>query len=396
MRQRLPSVFRIGPFRVQPDTGEIHGPHGLVRLHPRAMSVLVFLAERPGELVTRGSLLAAVWTNEPVGDHALTHVISEIRHALRDQAHAPAIIQTLPKRGYRLLAPVTGLPDDDPSGPGSQSRVGEAAPPRPGPVRGLWVELRRRRVVRVAVAYMVFAWVATEVSATIFPIVHVPEWAITFIVVTLALGFPVSVALAWAFDIDAGRVRRAPREAPVLTPARFVGTLASRALILVLCTAVLTANLVSSGGAQWLSPGDADSASAPAVVVVEPFDAAGRIVTARALSHSLTEEVRLRLATVPGMRVRAAGAPADLALSGLVNVVGGRVRVIVRLTETDTGDQIWAAEAEGPIPDSPAAWRRLVDELAGKFQPGVQLAEHELRPERCPVVATAAVPSGPA
>ena len=47
-------------------------------------------------------------------------------------------------------------------------------------------------------------------------------------------------------------------------------------------------------------------------------------------------------------------------------------------------------------PDSPAAWRQLVDELAGKFQPGVQLAEHELRPERCPVVATAAVPSGPA
>ncbi len=396
MRQRLPSVFRIGPFRVEPKAGEIHGPHGLVRLHPRAMSVLVFLAERPGLLVTRETLLAAIWTNEPVGDHALTHVISEIRHGLRDQAHAPAIIQTLPKRGYRLLAPVTGLPQDDPPGNGGPSTRREPAASNPGPARGLWAELRRRRVVRVALAYMVFAWVATEVSATILPIVHAPDWAITFIVVTLALGFPVSVALAWAFDIDAGRVRRAPREVPIVTPFRFVGTLAARALLLVLCTAMLTANLVSSGGAQWLSPEDADTVSAPAVVVVEPFAAAGRIVTARALSHSLTEEVMLRLAAIPGMRVRASGASADLALSGLVNVVGGRVRVIVRLNEIDSGDQVWAAEAEGPVPDSPAAWRRLVDELAGQFQPGVQLAEHEVRPDRCPVVAAATTRSGAA
>jgi DNA-binding winged helix-turn-helix (wHTH) protein/TolB-like protein len=387
MRQPLPSVFRIGPFRVEPRTGEIFGPHGPVRLHPRPMRVLVFLAERPGLLVSRETLLAEIWSREPVGDHALTHVISEIRHALRDQAHAPAIIQTLPKRGYRLLAPVSALPADEPPGPDGNT-VGPGPASR-GSAPGLWAELRRRRVVRVALAYVIFAWVATEVSATVFPIVLVPDWAITFVVVTLALGFPVSVALAWAFDIDAGRVRRAPRERPIVSPFRFVGTLASRALLLVLCTVVLTANLVSSGGAAWLGPEAAGSGPAPAAVVVEPFDAAGRIVTARALSHSLTEEVRLRLAAVPGMRVRSAGAPADLALNGLVNVVGGRVRVIVRLSDTRTGDQVWAAEAEGPIPDSPEAWRRLVDELAGQFQPTVELADYPVPLEHCPVVAAA-------
>jgi DNA-binding winged helix-turn-helix (wHTH) protein/TolB-like protein len=376
MKQPLPSVFRLGPFRVDATSGEIDGPHGLVRLHPRAMSVLVFLAERPGCLVTRDQLLESVWADENVNDHVLTHAISEIRHGLRDQAQAPAIIQTLPKRGYRLLAPVGPLPvPATPSRPGGgtaplpeglQRRGGDGSPASPG----LWEELRRRRVVRVALAYMVFAWLATEVAATVFPILHVPDWAVTFVVVSLALGFPVSVALAWAFDLDGRRVRRASREPPAATPLRFLGSLAVRATLLVLCTGVLAANLLTT------EAGDAIGLEQPGrrAVAVEPFAAAGRIVKARALSRSLTEEVRLRLAAVSGMQVRAAGQPAEFSLHGLVNVMNGRVRVIVRLTENGSGDQLWAAEAEAPLPESPDAWRRLVDDLTRQFRSGARAA----------------------
>ena len=360
MIQSLPNLFRVGPFRVDAVSGEIHGPHGLVRLHPRAMSVLVFLAERPGQLVTRDRLLGSVWADENVTDHALTHAVSEIRHALRDQAQAPAIIQTLPKRGYRLLAPVCPLPDDV---PGRHVKKPASSP-------GLWEELRRRRVVRVALAYMVFAWLATEVAATVFPILHVPDWAVTFVVVSLALGFPVSVALAWAFDMDGGRVRRVSREPPVATPLRFLGSLAVRATLLVLCTGVLAANLLSTEAGGASGP----ESSGRAVVTVEPFAAAGRIVPARALSRSLTEEVRLRLAGVPGMQVRAAGETAEFSLHGLVNVMQGRVRVIVRLTETESGDQVWAAEAEAPLPESPDAWRHLVEDLTRQFRTGARVA----------------------
>ena len=97
MNTTLPRRFQLGPFQVDAVSGDILGPHGPVRLYPRAMAVLVFLAERPGRLVTRARLLDSVWAGENVSDHALTHAVSEIRHALRDQAHAPAIIQTLPK-----------------------------------------------------------------------------------------------------------------------------------------------------------------------------------------------------------------------------------------------------------------------------------------------------------
>ena len=377
MNQPLPNVFRVGPFRVDAASGEIHGPHGLVRLHPRAMSVLKFLAERPGRLVTRDDLLAAVWAGENATDHALTHAVSEIRHALRDQAQAPAVIQTLPKRGYRLLAPVSALQDGIPHRSAEETK---ASP-------GLWEELRRRRVVRVALAYMVFAWLATEVAATVFPILHVPDWAVTFVVVSLALGFPVSVALAWAFDLEGGRVRRTRREPPVATPLRFLGSMMARATLLVLCTGVLAANLLTT---------EAGGSSGPehpgrSVVMVEPFAAAGRIVPAQALSRSLTEEVRLRLAAVPGMQVRAGGEAAEFSLHGLVNVMNGRVRVIVRLTETGTGDQVWAAEAEAPVPDSPEAWRRLVDDLTRQFRTGAKVAGRATRGHAVPVSAAGRV-----
>jgi TolB-like protein len=119
--------------------------------------------------------------------------------------------------------------------------------------------------------------------------------------------------------------------------------------------------------------------------MVEPFAAAGRIVPARALSRSLTEEVRLRLAAIPGMQVRAAGEPAEFSLHGLVNVMNGRVRVIVRLTETGSGDQVWAAEAEAPLPDSPDAWRRLVDDLTRQFRAGARVAGRANRGPSGPV-----------
>ena len=92
------------------------------------------------------------------------------------------------------------------------------------------------------------------------------------------------------------------------------------------------------------------------------------------MSRSLIEEVRLRLAAVSGMQVRAAGQPAEFSLHGLVNVMNGRVRVIVRLTENGSGDQLWAAEAEAPLPESPDAWRRLVDDLTRQFRSGARAA----------------------
>ena len=70
------------------------------------MEVLMALAARAGQVVSREELLAAVWPGVVVGDEALTQSIIKLRRALGDNPRAPSYIETISKRGYRLIAPV--------------------------------------------------------------------------------------------------------------------------------------------------------------------------------------------------------------------------------------------------------------------------------------------------
>lgn len=99
--------FSIGDWRVQPQINLIHRGQVSVHLEPKVMQVLVALASNPGELVTKQCLLQTVWPGVFVGDDVLTRAISEIRRVFSDDARSPRIIQTIPKTGYRLIAPVT-------------------------------------------------------------------------------------------------------------------------------------------------------------------------------------------------------------------------------------------------------------------------------------------------
>ena len=72
----------------------------------------------------------------------------------------------------------------------------------------IWAELKRRKVVRVAVAYAIVGWILIEVSSTVFPIVQLPDWTITFVTMLLLLGFPVAMILSWAYDLTPQGIER--------------------------------------------------------------------------------------------------------------------------------------------------------------------------------------------
>ena len=92
---------------VKPGTNRIRGPDGVVRLSPKAMDVLVELAARPGDVIPKDELLSAVWAQEFVTEDVLKHAVMELRKALGDSASEPRFIETIPKRGYRLVAAVS-------------------------------------------------------------------------------------------------------------------------------------------------------------------------------------------------------------------------------------------------------------------------------------------------
>jgi DNA-binding winged helix-turn-helix (wHTH) protein/tetratricopeptide (TPR) repeat protein len=103
--QELQAGFRIGDCLVEPRQNRLVRGDAEVHLESRVMDVLVCLAERAGEVVSRETLNAQVWGNVVVTDQAVTNCISELRRHLGD-APTNRIIETIPKRGYRLTSPV--------------------------------------------------------------------------------------------------------------------------------------------------------------------------------------------------------------------------------------------------------------------------------------------------
>src|SRR5437867_10019836 len=98
--------LRIGDWTVEPDLNQLSTQGRAVKVEPKAMAVLVHLADRPGRVVDREALLSRVWPGVVVGDDSLTQVVIKLRKALGDDPDRPTYIQTVTKRGYRLVAPV--------------------------------------------------------------------------------------------------------------------------------------------------------------------------------------------------------------------------------------------------------------------------------------------------
>src|SRR5262245_49016522 len=99
-------AFSIGDWRVDPSLRTISGVTGEFHLEPKHMQVLVLLAEHAGQVVSKERIIQTVWAGTFVGDEVLSKAIFELRRAVDDDPKAPRFIQTIPKAGYRLVAPV--------------------------------------------------------------------------------------------------------------------------------------------------------------------------------------------------------------------------------------------------------------------------------------------------
>ena len=100
------SPYYIDEWYVDPSTCRIRSGERETKVEPRVMAVLCYLADRPGQVVAREELEAAVWTGMVVGYDALTSAIIKLRKAFDDDSRKPRIIETVSKRGYRVIAPV--------------------------------------------------------------------------------------------------------------------------------------------------------------------------------------------------------------------------------------------------------------------------------------------------
>src|SRR5208337_1669912 len=115
------SRARFGGFELDLRVGELHGNGEAVLLPQQVFQVLHVLLDRRGELVTRDELKKKLWPNDTVVEfeHGINNTIKRLRRALEDSAEDPRYIETIPRRGYRLMVPVE-----------SEVRVAAAVPRR--------------------------------------------------------------------------------------------------------------------------------------------------------------------------------------------------------------------------------------------------------------------------
>ena len=370
MNSELLHGFYLGELLIEPLKGQISSPAGSGHLPPKAVEVLLCLASSPGELVTRRHLLETVWGKGRGSQETLGHAISEIRHALDDHADDPRYIQTLPKRGYRLLVDVTTVEAPPPP---ENHFILESA----NDAGGFWHALLRHGVVQAAAAYLVAGWLLIQVADATFYDVGLPAWSKQFVTFMVIGGFPLLLLLAWFLEFAEGRIEE---DRGQHSGGLFKGLERNYLAILI------AYGLAASGAAVYQatvgfevvqSPGtlvNAESADPEPIPVVDNSLAVLKLLNidgderAQVFSDGLSEDILDGLARVPGLSVSARGdawsMPANASsevvrrrlrvanyIEGSVRVFGDTLRVVVQLIDTESGFHMFSRTFELDIAD---------------------------------------------
>ncbi|MEX0893205.1 MAG: tetratricopeptide repeat protein [Gemmatimonadota bacterium] len=206
-------------------------------------------------------------------------------------------------------------------------------------------ELRRRHVVRLALAYVVVAWIVIEAASTILPALQVPDWGTSLVVVLVLLGFPVALVVAWGYDVTRQGVRKTGAAAPaVVSPAppsappsareaREAGGMREKSI------AVLPfVNMSDDRENEYFSDGMTEEILNALVRVKELFVASRTSSFAFKDSRQDVREIaeKLSVATV---------------LEGSVRKAGNRLRITAQLIDADEGYHLWSETYDREMED---------------------------------------------
>ena len=219
---------------------------------------------------------------------------------------------------------------------------------------GFFEELQRRKVYRVAAAYIVAAGFLIQIASAVFPAWELPNWSLRLVIALLLIGFPVALILAWAYDITARGIQITPQ----------TGTHRRRNLILLIVAAVI----VSAAAGFFLLP-RAVWHKVDKSVAVLPFQNLSSDPENAYFADGIQEEVLTRLAKIEDLKVISRAStqqyqsePGNLAeiakqlgvaniLEGSVQKAGNQVRVNVHLVNVQTGSQLWAETYDRKLSD---------------------------------------------
>jgi TolB-like protein/Tfp pilus assembly protein PilF len=246
---------------------------------------------------------------------------------------------------------------------------------------GFFEEVKRRKVYRVAVAYVIAAGGIIQLGSAAFPAWELPNWALRLVIVLLLVGFPIALILAWAFDVTPQGIQATPDVAVPRTRRR-------RNVIMLVATGVI----LSAIAGFFLLPRISSAHKIDKSIAVLPFENLSDDKQNAYFADGIQDDVLTNLSKIGDLKVisrtsvmpyrgkasnvreigKALGVGA--VLEGSVRRVGNRVRVNVQLICADTDEHLWAEDYDRELTDVFAIQtdlaQKIAEALQAKLSPG--------------------------
>ena len=252
--------------------------------------------------------------------------------------------------------------------------------PKPLVMTGFFEEVQRRKVYRVAVAYVIAAGGIIQLASAAFPAWELPNWALRLVIVLLLIGFPIALILAWAFDVTPTGIRATPDPVVAGKPRR-------RNLLVLVALGIL----VSAAAGFFLLP-RAIAHRVEKSIAVLPFENLSDDKENAYFADGVQDELLTNLSKIGDLKVtsrtsvmRYRGQTQDIRqigkalgvatiLEGSVRRVGNQVRINVQLIDAQTDQHIWAQDYDGDLTSvfkvQTEFAEKIADALQAKLSPG--------------------------
>ena len=268
--------------------------------------------------------------------------------------------------------------------------------------RNFFAELKRRNVYKVAVAYAIVGWLLVQVATQVFPFLEIPNWVVRLVIALVAIGFPIALVIAWAFELTPEGIKRA-EDVDLATSARQPKKHAW--VFVVIIGAALSISLFFVG--RYIGRNSAGTTELPAKsIAVLPFDNLSRDPDNAFFAEGVQDEILTRLAKVADLKVisrtstqRFKAVPSDLReiakQLGVINILEGsvqksndQVRINVQLINAISDAHLWAESYDRKLTDlftvESEVAKTIADTLRAKLT-GSELSAMSIRPTQDPV-----------
>ncbi len=257
-------------------------------------------------------------------------------------------------------------------------------------MKSFLAELKRRNVYKVAVAYVVVAWLLIQIATQVFPFFAVPNWAVRLVVLLLILGFPVALVFSWAFEITLEGIKRESEVAPDKSITRGTGRkiAAFTAIAAVLAVGLMMVHLLRPKTSLGARPGTGTAATdiPQKSIAVLPFENLSDDKANGYFTDGIQDEILTRLAKIADLKVISRtstqhykSTPENVPeiarqlgvahiLEGSVQKSADAVRVNVQLIKAATDSHLWADSFDRKLTDVFAVESEVAKAIANQLQ----------------------------